>query len=154
MEAEKHPAWKQAVEDIVKLFEAKGYNITFSEDVILEMLKLEKPKYGTYDEFKIFQLERLGQLENLRTALLEENNLCLATVKGNGFVLIHPDDQVTIEAKKDFDASRRKLKRGFAKLTYVDSTALSDAAKEAQNKMLGRAAFIRMAMNKRKMITV
>ena len=38
-------------------------------------------------------------------------------------------------------------------LVHVDETALSYDAKQAQNDMLGRAAFIKQAMNKRKILS-
>ena len=150
METKKHPAWKNATELILERFDKEGYGIMFSDNEINEMLELTKPSYGSYDDFQKFQLERLGQLESLKIALLEDANLCLENSRGNGYMLMHPDDQISKTAKKFHKHARNKINRMVSILTNVDNEALSLDGRRQQLDMLGKAAFIKAAMNKRK----
>jgi hypothetical protein len=148
----KHPAWKNAFEIILKRFDSEGYGIAFSDIDINEMLDIKKPGYGSYDVFQKFQLERLSQLESLKEILLEDANLCLENIRGNGYILMHPNDQVQIVANKFVKHARNKVNRAVAVLTNVDHELLSVEAKQKQLDMLGKTAFIKAAMNKRKLI--
>ena len=65
-------------------------------------------------------------------------------------MLMHPDDQINKTAQKYHKHARRKISRMVSVLTNVDSEALSNDGKQRQLDMLGKAAFIRAAMNKRK----
>ena len=148
----KYPAWKNAVEIILTRFDKEGYGVMFSDNEINEMLEINKPGYGSYDAFQKFQLERLSQLESLKIALLEDANLCLENSRGNGYMLMHPDDQINKTAKKFHKHARNKINRMVSVLTNVDNESLSIDCKRQQLDMLGKAAFIRAAMNKRKLI--
>ena len=152
METKKHPAWKNAIEIILKRFDTKGYGIVFSDEEINEMLEIKKPEFGSYDSFQKFQLERMSQLESLKEVLLENSSLCLESLRGNGYILMHPDDQVQIVAKKFFKHARNKIKRATAVLINVNYELLSSDVKQKQLDMLGKTAFIKAAMNKRKLI--
>lgn len=152
METKKHPAWKNAIEIILKRFDEDGYGIMFSDAEILLMLELERPSVGTYDDFQTFNLDKLAQLESLKKELLESSNLCLENSRGNGYMLMHPDDQVTKTSQKYYRHARKKMNRMVSVLTYIDNDALSQEGKQKQINQLGKAAFIRAAMNKRKII--
>jgi len=153
MTTKKHPPWKNAIEIILGRFDEEGYGIMFSDEEINKMLEMKKPVYGAYDDFQRFQLERLNQLESLKIALLESVNLCLENSRGNGYVLMHPDDQVKIVGKKFLKHARNKVNRAASVLTNVDNESLSNEGRQRQLDMLGKAAFIRAAMNKRKIIS-
>jgi len=153
METKKHPAWKNAIEIILNRFDEEGYGIMFSDSDILTMLELEKPNVGTYETYQKFSLGKLSQLESLKKTLLEQSNLCLENVKGDGYMLMHPDDQISKTSQKYYRHARKKINRMVSVLTYVDSEKLSFEGKQKQLDQLGRAAFIRAAMNKRKVFT-
>ena len=152
METKKHPAWKNAMEMILNRFDEEGYGIMFSSQNLLDMLDMEKPNYGSFDEFQNFQLERLNQIESLKSALLEDSNLCLENSRGNGYMIMHPNDQVSKTSDKYYRQSRKKINRMISVLTCVDSSSLSQDGQQKQINMLGRAAFIKAAMNKRKVL--
>jgi len=145
----KHPGWKNAVEEILARFDSEGYGVMFSEREILTMFDIEKPEVGSYEEFQKFNLDRLTQMDSLVNNLQEEHNLCLQNVRGQGYVLMHPDDQVTKAVEKYRIQARRKINRMVSICTNVNYDALTDEGRRAQNQALGRAAFIRAAMNKR-----
>ena len=151
METTKHPGWKNAVEIILKRFDKEGYGIVFSEKEILDMLELEKPS-GTYAEYQQFDLEKLSQLNSLKKTLLEDANLCLDSAGNRSYMIMHPDDQINKTAQKYCKHARNKINRMATILTCVDNEALSMDGKQKQIDLLGRAAFIRAAMNKRKII--
>ena len=153
MEIKKHPAWKNASEIILARFDKEGYGIMFSDNEINEMLEINKPGYGSFDAFQKFQLERLNQLENLKIALLENENLCLENSRGNGYMLMHPNDQIDKTAKRFHKLARNKINRMVSVLTNVDNESLSIDCRRQQMDMLGKAAFIKAAMNKRKILS-
>ena len=150
MITKKHPAWKNAIEIILTRFDDEGYGIMFSDNEINEMLEITKPGYGSFDDFQNFQLERLSQLESLKVELLESSNLCLHNSRGNGYLLMHPNDQVSKVAEAFRKQAKKKINRMVSVLTNVDNESLSIEAKQRQLDMLGKAAWIKAAMNKRK----
>jgi len=77
----------------------------------------------------------------------------LENVKGDGYMLMHPDDQISKTSQKYYRHARKKINRMVSVLTYVDSEKLSFEGKQKQLDQLGRAAFIRAAVNKRKVFT-
>ena len=103
MEPKKHPGWKNAVEIILKRFDEEGYGILFSNQELFEMFDIKQPTYSSYEDFQKFCFERLDHMENLKIELLEAYNICMSNMRGNGYVLLHPDDQVTKEAKKKME---------------------------------------------------
>lgn len=148
----KHPAWKNAIEIILARFDSEGYGIMFSDDELNEMLDIKKPLYGSFSNFQEYQLERLSQLESLKIALLEDNNLCLENSRGNGYMIMHPNDQIMKTAHKFKRHARKKINRMMSVLTNVDVGSLSNEGKQKQLDELGKAAFIAHAMNKRRLI--
>ena len=147
-----HPGWKNAFEIILKRFDQDGYGVMFSDEQLLTMLDIEKPDVGTYDDFQKFQLERLKQMESLKNALLEQCNLCMENMRGQGYVLMHPNDQVLKTANKYYRLSKKKINKMLSVLTNVDNEHLDHEGRDNRLRMLGRAAFIKSAMNKRKII--
>lgn len=146
----KHPGWKNAFEIIVNRFHREGYGILFSEKELIEIMDIEEPI--SISDVKRYDLEKLSQLSRLKDNLLKEMSLCFENKPGDGYMIIHPNDQVDSIAKKYYRQSRKKINRVIKILTYVDSESLDMKGQQRQLEMLGRVAFIRGAMNKRKII--
>ena len=149
-ETKKHPAWKNAVEKIVERFEAEGYGVIFSPDELLDWFDMKIPENGTFEAFNAFAFEKLSQMENTKTELLLEYNLALENIRGKGYMLVHPNDQVTKTAGKYMQMARRKLNQAVLRLMHVDAAQLDMDASQARLQGLARMAFIKSAMNKRK----
>jgi len=152
-DTKKHPGWKNAAEIILERFDQEGYGILFSDKELDNMLDIQKPRFGSYDAFQKFQFERLMHTENLKEYLLAEYNLCLENVRGKGYMLMCPDDQVMKTSRRYMVLARRKINKMVSVLTHVDMESLSDAGQQEQIALMGRAAFVRSAMNKRKLLT-
>ena len=148
----KHPAWKNAYDIILERFSNEGYGILFSDEEIHDILDLDKPAYGSFQNFQKFQLEKLSQLESLKTALLENDNLYFENVRGIGYRLVHPNDQVTKSFDTLYKTARRRLSKAMAVVTHVDNTLLSADAKLKQIENLNRAAWVKSHMNRKRKI--
>ena len=146
----KHPAWKNAIEKIVDRFETEGYGVTFSQKDLLKWFDLKKPEIGTHKQFADFQFGLLTHMENTKKELLTEYNLCLEPAGSGSYKLMHPKDQVTLTAAKYMRKARLKINQAVQRLMHVDDKALDVNSAQARLQSLGRAAFIRSAMNKRK----
>jgi len=152
METKKFPGWRNALEIVMVRFEKEGYGILFSEIELLSMMDIKKPDVASYDAFQNFQLDKLQAFDKLRVELLEEFNICLENSRGEGYIIMHPADQVTKIANKYFRQSRKKINRMIKTLTNVDNDQLGQHEQMHRLNQLGKAAFIKSAMNKRKIV--
>jgi len=123
-----------------------------SEPELLKMLELEKPASGSYEEINKFQLEKLVAIESLKDVLLEECHMCLSNVHGKGYTILHPNDQVIKEPANRLKKMRTQLNKAVAVLINVNQEMLNMESQNSRNYTLGRLAFIKSSLNKRKVI--
>jgi hypothetical protein len=147
-----YPGWKEATVKIVERVSREGYGIMFSHEDLYAMMDIKVPEMATPEVFKKHAFEVMASTLNLFKCLLEEHNLCLHNVRGQGYQVLHPDDQVTIAADKRFKRALHHIGQAVAVLTHVDVDALSFDGQQEQVRRLGKAAFLFSGLSKKKKV--
>jgi hypothetical protein len=148
-----YPGWKEAVTKIVERVEKEGYGVMFSTEALFEMMDIKVPETATPEDWKKHSLEVMASTTNLIETLLKDHNLCLHNVRGQGYKILHPDDQVTIGADKRFKSVLHHLGKAMQVLTHVDPDKLSYEGQQQQMRRLGKAAFLVAGIKGKKRIT-
>lgn len=150
-EMKKHPAYKEAIDRIVKRFHESGYGIIITDEEFDDYLSISAPVGSmTYRTFKSIEAERLQRYKAIEL-LLNEHNICLNRSKTvPGFELLPPRDQISVAYEKRMNKVRRELNKAASALNNVNHALLTMEEEADRQKKMMRAAFIKGAINKRK----
>lgn len=152
MKTEKFPEWKNAAEIILGRFDREGYGLVISHDEIDGYLHLRKPEVAGRDEHEKYNFAKWINTEALKKYLLEEHNLCLFSVHGEGYMILHPKDQVRIAAKKLIGKARNQIRKALATQTNINTEMLDNETQKILVNNLAKLAFLKSAFNKKKLL--
>ena len=144
-----YPGWKEAVHKIVDRVSKEGYGVMLSFEDLFALMDIKTPATATCEEWQKYQFEVLDNIENLKRALLEDYNICLQNVRGQGYQVLHPDDQVTVAVDKALKKALARVRQAVIIATHVDQTALSFDGQQNQMRQLEKASFLHAAMSKK-----
>lgn len=150
-EVKKHPAYVEAVEQIVKRFNIGGYGVIITDSEFDAFMSIKEPSDKmSYSQYKYIETERLQRYKAIEV-LLEDHNICLVRSKAvPGFEILPPKDQIRTAYDRRMARVRRELHKAASALSNVNHELLTmEEESERQQKMI-RAAFIKGAINKRK----
>jgi hypothetical protein len=152
MLTKKHPIWLDAAEKISRKVMTDGYGFLITWEEIFKMLDIDTPENVMQKkDFERISLDRMAKTTKLREILLADYNIYLSTERNKGYVVLTPDDQVTIGYDHFYKRVRRGLKMMFRTLTCVNDSELSKKTLEQRDRSLNRTIFIMQAANKRKL---
>lgn len=117
----KHPAWKQAVEDFLKLNAPTGHLLT--KEWLVEALRLAKPK--SIEDKERFDLEYLSGVDSFRRELLEKHCCAFKTIRGEGLELLTAREQLDYAEEERERIMGKALRFGARMLMYVRSHELT-----------------------------
>ncbi|EOW5843714.1 hypothetical protein P9775_005021 [Pseudomonas aeruginosa] len=136
-----HPEWRQAAKDLAAEFE---YGDLITLEWLRNAFQLEEPR--TIEEFKSHQLDFLSCMDALRQELLVEYQLSLKNIRGAGYELVNPNDQVVVAWHSAFGKVRRELGKLAGAIRYIRHDELTDEKRrehaDAQAKLSGIHAFV------------
>ena len=139
------PPWRNVAET---MFNGQvGYGDEVSHEVLNEALGMPEPR-TTAEAYKEWALKRMTQLEALKEWLLKEHSMCLASIHGRGFRVIHPHDQTDYAQADGLRNIRRELGKMAERLYYVNRSQLTHEQARANADAMARAAFIRQSLGK------
>jgi len=145
-----YPGWKEAGAHIVARTEAEGYGLVFSFEELFCLMDLKWPETASLEDWKRLSFEKLQYMENLKNLLLEEHNLCLHNIRGEGYRVLHPNDQVTVGIEKEYQKIGRLICKIVNKAVHVNQMELSFDGQQQQMRHLEKAAFLQAVMGKKK----
>lgn len=120
------PAWKQAVQDFLAEFK---YGDLVPHDWLeshFSMLSIADGERLTESAFKARQFAWLANIEAFKSDLLTVHQVCLESVRGEGFRWVPPGEQTGI-ATRDFERDARKTFRAAGqRLKHIRIGELSD----------------------------
>ena len=144
----KYPEWKEARDRILGRVQSEGYGILISMQELHDYLDRQPPT--TVENYKKYQFQWLGNVENLKDSLLEEHNICMMNSRGEGYIVCTPDDQVSKAYTKIMKRARLALRKAINTLTNVNQDLLSGEGSKIRLENMAKVAFIKQAMNKKK----
>ena len=143
------PAWRNAA---AELFSGQyGFGDVIPHDVLQEALRLPEPTGKlTRAEWDEWRLQLVAQLDALSDWLLEEKNMCLRSVRGEGYEIIPPADQTEFAMKQGRKRIRAELRKMGRRLSFVDHASLSQDERRSNADALARLSFMEQQFSKAK----
>lgn len=136
----KYPAWKQAVADFIEEFK---YGDLVPHDWMEQrfgMPSLGETQRMTPEQYRQRQFEWLANVEQFKAALLKEHQICLQSVRGQGYRWVPPQEQTSV-AMREFEASARKVFRtAGSKLRNLRHLELTDEQRRVNVDALTKVA--------------
>jgi hypothetical protein len=150
-ETKKHPAYKEAIEQIVKRFNMEGYGTIITDAELDAFMSVTEPSGNmTYGQYKAIEMERLQRYKAIEV-LLEDHNICMIRSRAvPGFEILPPKDQIKTAYDRRMAKVRRELNRAASALSNVNHALLTMEEENDRQQKMVRAAFIKGAINKRK----
>jgi len=84
------------------------------------------------------ELQYLSQLNGFQTALLEEHQVALANVKGEGYRIVAPHEQTPWAERQGIADVRKAIRKLATRLTNVDFAQLGTEDRKANADALAR----------------
>lgn len=113
----KFPLYKQAVQDFIAEFKYGDMVSHAWLESHFGMPTIDESKQITTEQFRERQFEWLANVEAFKTELLKEHQVCLQSVRGQGYRWVPPHEQTEVAvsefqrgAKKIFGAAGSKLR--------------------------------------------
>jgi hypothetical protein len=104
-------------------------NELISHEEINQIFGLKEPK-TSIEEYKKYSFERLNLIDKLRKLMLENHKVYLRSYKGEGFVLLSPDNQIDYGVEHGYQKLQKVIKQTYAILDNVKQKALSQESKK------------------------
>lgn len=116
------PEWLDAADWIANNAQ---YGDLLPHEWLCEKFKLNKPKYGTQEDFDRFSFEYLQNITSLSQYLLEEHSIALQNVRGRGYRVVPPEEQVDVAKKQAKAEIHRAVRKYAAHLEHIRYDELS-----------------------------
>lgn len=132
------PAWRQAVHDFLAEFQ---YGDVVTHDWLREHFGLpEVTDLMTASEFKAWNLQSMACMEGFKSTLLQDHNVLLLSVYGEGYRWIPPAEQTAV-ATRDFEKDARKVFRiAGRRISHVRVDELTDGQRRENNDAAAKLA--------------
>ena len=135
-----YPAWRQAIKQLVNDKRlTPGALFTHRELHDLFIFKYpERDVAITPADLAKLELQYLSQLNGFQTALLEEHQVALANVKGEGYRIVAPHEQTPWAERQGIADVRKAIRKLATRLTNVDFAQLGTEDRKANADALAR----------------
>ncbi len=143
------PPWRNAA---AELFGDKyGYGDVVPHEELQAALMLPKPTGRiTVEEYEEWRLSLLAQVDALGTFLLEERNMCLKAVPGQGYMIVEPAKQTEYALDHGMKRVKSELRKMGRRLSFIDRSSLSHEEARKNADALARLSFLQQMATKAK----
>jgi hypothetical protein len=144
------PAWRNAAAELF----ASGrytYGDVIPHEVLRLALRLPEP-HGklTLSELESWRLSLVAQIDALSDWLLEEKNMCLRSLPGQGYQIIPPAEQTEYAVNQGRKKIRSELRKMGRRLSFVDHASLTQDERRKNADALARLSFMENQFSKAK----
>jgi hypothetical protein len=143
-----YPPWKEAVGIIAARVEREGYGIILTHEEFLDMFDLKIPAIATPATWRKLQFDLLQNMDNLRSTLLEDHNIFLLNIRGIGYQVLTPGEQVDIVPKIYIDKINGLIRKSIKSQMYIDADNLDDTQRQTRLRNLEKMAFLKSVSKK------
>lgn len=143
------PPWRNAA---AELFAGRyGYGDVVPHEELQAALMLPKPTGRiTVEEYEEWRLSLLAQVDSLGTFLLEEKNMCLKAVPGQGYMIVEPAKQTEYALEHGMKRVKSELRKMGRRLSFIDRSALTHEEARKNADALARLSFLQQMASKAK----
>ena len=125
-EPQKFPTWKQAAADFLVEFKY-GDMVTHAwMEERFGMPSLSESQRLTPEQFSERQFEWLANVEAFKSSLLKEHQVCLQSVRGEGYRWVPPHEQTGVAIREFEQGARKVFKAAGNKLRNLRHLELTD----------------------------
>jgi hypothetical protein len=135
-----YPAWREAIARLVKDKRLQPGTL-FTHRELYDMFMVKYPERDvpiTPGELAKLELQYLSQLKGFESALLEEHQIALASVKGEGYRIVLPREQTPWAERQGISEVRKAIRKLGTRLTNVDFLQLGPEDRKANADALAR----------------
>ena len=144
-----YPPWKEAVQVIANRVRQEGYGIIFSHEELLNLFDLKMPETATPEVWRKLQFDLLQNLDNLKDALLSEHSIFLLNIRGLGYEILHPGDQIEVVPQKYMKKIHTLIMKSIKSLVCVAEGVLDEGQQQSRLRNLERMAFLKGASGRK-----
>lgn len=138
------PEWRQAVKDFLAAGFKEGDVVSHSWlEEHFGMKKLDEDKPLLPADWSARQFEWLRNIEAFRTELLEQHQVFLSSVFGEGYRLVPPREQTVIAQERFERESKRSYRKAANTLKNVRIGELTEAERKENMDAIARIAMLR-----------
>jgi hypothetical protein len=141
-----YPAWKNAVR-VASMAFAPGDMISMAW--LHYQFKIQKPTECTFDEYQKYQFAFLEAIDGFKNELLEDYQMAIANVRGEGYRVLQPKEQTGYAENKFKKELKKCASKAVSLLTHTKLDALDDNDRRENADAKCRVAAI-FAMSKSK----
>ncbi|MDB5822160.1 MAG: hypothetical protein JWR21_864 [Herminiimonas sp.] len=126
IEVSRFPQWRQAVQDCLREFK---YGDLIPHDWLADRFGIptvDEDESVTVQEFRERQFEWLANIEAFKGELLRDHQICLQSVRGEGFRWVPPQEQTRIASEAFERDAGRAFRNAGQKLRNVRIAELTD----------------------------
>lgn len=147
------PPWRNAAAELFA--DRYTFGDIVPHDELQESLRLPKPAGRvTVEEYEGWRLSLVAQVEALSNFLLEEKNMCLKAVPGQGYLIVTPAEQTDYAMGHGLKRVKSELRKMGRRLSFIDRSALTHEEARKNADALARLSFLQSMANKRKRFTM
>ncbi len=138
------PVWKQAVRDFLEAHVEPGVVIPLRWfEAHFQMEPLDDGSTLTAAKFRERQFQWLRNFDEFRRELLEEHQVCLMSVHGEGYRVVPPGEQ-TAATQESFEREvKRSYRKAAVRLKNVQVDALTEEQRRENVDAIARLAMLR-----------
>lgn len=143
------PPWRNAAAELFG--ERYGYGDVVPHEELQAALMLPKPTGRiTVEEYEEWRLSLLAQVDSLGSFLLEEKNMCLKAVPGQGYMIVEPAKQTEYALEHGMKRVKSELRKMGRRLSFIDRSALTHEEARKNADALARLSFLQQMASKAK----
>lgn len=137
-----YPTWKQAARDFLEAAFPPGSLITHAW--LEEHFEMPAPADPmTFKAFQTRQFEWLRNVDSLRTYLLEDHQIYLESIAGEGYRVVPPSEQTKVADGRFEREAARAFQRVTTALENVRVEQLTDAQRRENTDAVAKIAMLR-----------
>jgi len=113
------------------------YGKTLTKQKIKEMYEIGESEDPV--EHEMFQLEYLSASEGLKNAFLKNHNMWLRSVRGIGYQIVEPKNQVSQAINDGYSAIGKEASKMVKRMEYVDTSSFTNSENKERTDQLAKA---------------
>lgn len=138
-----HPAWKQAVQDFLAAGFKPGDIVPHAWLALhFGMPMLDDATMLTPSEYRERQFEWLQHIEAVKSELLEQHQVFLKSVYGQGYRWVSPHEQTSVAVDQFERDARRAYRKAGERLMHVRVAELTDGQRQENLDAIGRLSML------------
>lgn len=105
---------------------SKNYGDLVHHSEFLDLLHMQKPSFGSSEDFDRFNFDYMQAISQISTHMLEAHRLALQNVRGEGYRIVPPEEQIEVskrQARQEMSRAARKYANRLQFIRYEELSA-------------------------------